>query len=636
MQIEIKPSLTGRRAYALLITMVFLAVCLMVFASMMYWVSSNSTINQRNNQYNMSEAAAEAATERVLAVMMRDYQSQTLNTNASYYASLPLLETNYDGTLWPVQYTYSDQTGATGRISVLPGVVQSQLQPLGSEYANLQGFPWYWTNIATATPIGQRATVSATVQEVVNFSSIPIFQYAIFYNLNLEIDPGAAMVVNGPVWSNQGLWAGTANLTFNSTVSAVSNAVITATDPFATNKVDNTAPPNFVMAGQPSSGNTPLIMPVAGATNSNPTNVESILNIPPPTYAMGSDNAYSTNGQEFLANEADLIISNSPSGTNFGNFTPYGTNIFIYFQDPSKATHLTPLLSDFYIITNANLHTTFTTNYVSPTLLGAKTNIYYAGWSFATNVAFYDFRESDTVQALQIDVGLFNAWLTNTSPNGGSNYSSTCSSDKGHLIDSIWAYNSVPINNSTLPAVRVTDGKQLPSAWGFTVATPMPIYVWGDYNKQISSSQVSSGTDTTYTYPAALMGDAITVLSANWNDGNSFTTEKPGATSTILNAACLEGIVQSVPSINGNYSGGVENFLRFLETWSNITSTYNGSIVVMFPSIYATNYWSYGNYYTAPTRNWGFDYNFLQQAKLPPLTPQLKKVVRYSWAVNKN
>ena len=73
----------------------------------------------------------------------------------------------------------------------------------------------------------------------------------------------------------------------------------------------------------------------------------------------------------------------------------------------------------------------------------------------------------------------------------------------------------------------------------------------------------------------------------------------------------FEGIVQSNPTISGNYSGGVENFLRLLESWSSKTLTYNGSIVVMFPSIYATNSWEpTGNYYNPPTRNWAFDANF--------------------------
>jgi hypothetical protein len=75
-----------------------------------------------------------------------------------------------------------------------------------------------------------------------------------------------------------------------------------------------------------------------------------------------------------------------------------------------------------------------------------------------------------------------------------------------------------------------------------------------------------------------------------------------------------------------------------LEDWSGNTNTYNGSIVVMFPSIYATNFWvgtaasgAAGAYYNPPNRNWGFDANFLQQSGLPPLTPQLKKTIRVSW-----
>jgi hypothetical protein len=97
----------------------------------------------------------------------------------------------------------------------------------------------------------------------------------------------------------------------------------------------------------------------------------------------------------------------------------------------------------------------------------------------------------------------------------------------------------------------------------------------------------------------------------------------------------MEGIVQSV-TINSTkyYSGGVENFLRLLENWSSGTTlTYNGSIVVMFNSLYATNHWQTpGNYYNVPNRSWGFDVNFLNQNQLPPLTPQAKALVRQQWS----
>jgi hypothetical protein len=157
-------------------------------------------------------------------------------------------------------------------------------------------------------------------------------------------------------------------------------------------------------------------------------------------------------------------------------------------------------------------------------------------------------------------------------------------------------------------------------------------------------------TNTTYTWPAALMGDALTILSTNWSDAYSLANE--GATSpsgrvpgdTTVNAAALEGIVQTVPTISGNYSGGTENFLRLLEDWGNNNSgnpgnqstlTYNGSIVVMFYSQYATNYWGNNNYYSVPKRNWSFDENFAN-GLLPPLTPDTKAVIRTvgGWGAN--
>ena len=81
----------------------------------------------------------------------------------------------------------------------------------------------------------------------------------------------------------------------------------------------------------------------------------------------------------------------------------------------------------------------------------------------------------------------------------------------------------------------------------------------------------------------------------------------------------------------------MENFPRFLETWglANVF-TYNGSMVKMFPSLYATNVWegiNYANlYYDPPARNWAYDVNFDDPTKLPPKTPSLLKIFRSQWA----
>jgi hypothetical protein len=255
-----------------------------------------------------------------------------------------------------------------------------------------------------------------------------------------------------------------------------------------------------------------------------------------------------------------------------------------------------------------------------------------------TNVSYYDYREQDTVQAVQLNVTNLNTWLTNTATTGGNQWNKDAFADKGHGINSTFIYNNVqPASGSpgTLPAVRLVGGAQLPfttdpygtgrATGGLTVATPMPIYVLGNYNVQSvgSAANASAGTtNTANTYPAALMGDAITVLSGNWKDNytsaSSIVFREPSATT--INAACLEGIVQST---NSNYSGGLENFLRLEENWSSAAGlTYNGSIVVMFPSQYATSYYpGTGVVYNAPKRNWSFDLNFTHPNLLPPLTP---------------
>jgi hypothetical protein len=59
-------------------------------------------------------------------------------------------------------------------------------------------------------------------------------------------------------------------------------------------------------------------------------------------------------------------------------------------------------------------------------------------------------------------------------------------------------------------------------------------------------------------------------------------------------------------------------------------------MIKMFPSLYATNFWSGLNmkahYYDPPVRNWAYDVNFNDPTKLPPKTPSLLKVIPGQWA----
>src|ERR1035438_1554655 len=192
MQSHRKTNRPGVRGFALLITLSFLLVSLLVFVSILYWATSNGTVTARNNQYNMSENAAEAAVERVIGQLDRDFVSLSISNSSAYYASLPA---TLDQSTWPTQYTYSDTNGNPNVISVLFGPPASSTVPLNSQFAGLYGLAQNVDVYATATPVGRTYNVPATVHESLQFANIPLYQFTIFYNVNLEICPGADMPI---------------------------------------------------------------------------------------------------------------------------------------------------------------------------------------------------------------------------------------------------------------------------------------------------------------------------------------------------------------------------------------------------------------------------------------------------------
>ena len=659
MQTLSRPTQRNRRGYALMITLVFLVVCLTVFASMMYMIASNATVTRRNSLYNTSESAAEAAVDTVISQMDRDFLYQTLN-NASVYQVLPIPATN-----WPVTFQFSGTNGSTAGQITVTVVPQNWTTNWGllnsSQFSGLNAAVANCTVTATATPLNQGYGMSSTVQEQFQLAAIPVFQYGAFYNMDMDISPGQAMTMNGKVMVNGNIWmCPQALMTFNDTVSAT--LLVTNHDnPNDQQNLSFISGDLTYNGGQPVSHHDSLVMPVAGS-NTGLTNPEAILNLPPAGLGVPNDVAYASSNQTYLYNECDLIISNSVSGTNGNSW--YGTNLSAYYSDYNN-------LSGRLILLTNDLLLQKTTNGVNITNYAA-TNIALAGYSFVMNTNFYDFRECAIVQVVQIDVAKFNSWLTNATTRGGVQVggyqwnfqcggSDGAHGSKGHPIDSIYVYNAVtPISKFRLPGVRVVNGWQLASAKGLTIATPQPLYVQGNYNVQTNASagvsQMSANTtNTAYTYPAGLMGDSITILSSNWSDstsliksGSSYNAPESGTGNRVVNgnitvnAACLEGIVPStLAGTKKQYSGGLENFLRLNEDWgaNSISLWYNGSIVVMFQSIYATNFWigpsdrsGYPNHnYTVPTRKWGFDAKLATLAGQPPCTPQVKWIVRGQW-----
>lgn len=216
------------------------------------------------------------------------------------------------------------------------------------------------------------------------------------------------------------------------------------------------------------------------------------------------------------------------------------------------------------------------------------------------------------------------------------------------------------INGKTLPGIY--DRQNPTTTKGFTVASENGVYIKGNYNAV--TAILSGGTaparpedylpqggtmttagipsafganDEMTHIPAAIISDAATILSNNWNDSQSFATPftqaSRTATQTYLRFALLTG--DTITGKNGNTTvnpspiggvgnGGVHNFKRFLERWTNIRLNYNGSLVNLFNS--RNNNATFkccDAVYNPPIRDWSFDTTFLDPNRLPPGTPYI-------------
>lgn len=162
------------------------------------------------------------------------------------------------------------------------------------------------------------------------------------------------------------------------------------------------------------------------------------------------------------------------------------------------------------------------------------------------------------------------------------------------------------INGTTLPAIpgAAADAK------AFTLATNDPVYIQGNFNSDgiISTDDPEAirDPDSESESMACIAADAITILSGSWKDWLSRNDSRDSrtASSTEVSAVFMTGIVTS--NFGVNYSGGLNNFPRYLENWDSVRSGYRGSMLEFFRSNRATGYFN-TTYFRPPTRIWGWD-----------------------------
>jgi hypothetical protein len=168
---------------------------------------------------------------------------------------------------------------------------------------------------------------------------------------------------------------------------------------------------------------------------------------------------------------------------------------------------------------------------------------------------------------------------------------------------------------------------------GLTIAAENPVYLQGDFNANSGGNGWNDAHVAT-----SIVADAVTLLSNNWNDVNSFSspfsTGNRGAATTWYRAAIVAGKGISFAQPTGyatsqdfGTDGGVHNFLRYIENWGGQSLHYRGSLISLYYNRQAIGVFKCCNtVYSPPTRDYTFDTDFLQPQLLPPRTPLFRDV----------
>lgn len=462
---------------------------------------------------------------------------------------------------------------------------------------------------------GNRATAILSV----NAQTIPLFQFGVFYENDLEILPGAPMTFAGWVHTNGTLYLSSNSATFQSD--------ITTPDSVIWNRKDSN-------------------QRLSGVRINNAAGNANLLDFDSRSHAGA---AFVTRSQQRFSGR----LKTSAHGVRAlklplpANTPPITLVRPRVAGDPPMVQDVKMAYkSDWYITVNAALFSVtdtaaMKTNFCSNIIQLRTGSLVTPSAADCRRIfkpranAFYDGREDESVDVVDVYMDSLRIWAD------------AAPSSRSPRILYFAFINTGTSNRNDYVAVRIRGGTQLPRSQipadtgGLSIVTDRALYVLGNFNTSIWR-------------PAALMADAVTFLSNPANSSMSGCTSSTTgwcdsrqqgdatvrtARPTIVNAAILAGHSPTTCDYartgcsNPNYGGGLENFPRFLENWSGVTFAYTGSLVSLFSSQYSTGLWnntapSGTGYYNPPTRAWQFDINFRFPDRLPPGTPSVGTVLQ--------
>ncbi len=402
------------------------------------------------------------------------------------------------------------------------------------------------------------------------------FQYAVFYNDDLELFPGKLMTFTGRIFSNKNIYLGSdgSTLTINSEYLHTTGNIY-----------------NSRKDGSDKAGGTVNIK-VAGTSryvdmHNPPAPYPDPLDSTDPNWITDSQSAWKgtvqTGANGTTKKAVPVVGSIQPGGY-------YNNNADIVVTNGSITQGGQPL-------TQAP-----DTSHNNPSIY----NLPAGTITTTTGDTFRNPRENAYVQMTTIDMSKLAGYVNPTDQNPTFSNHLVSSNPQGVLI-------YATVNNADggrEPGVRLKNGSQIYNAPGLTVVTNDPLYIQGNYN--------------TTNKPSAVICDSVNILSNQWQDGQNNTP----TSSVTVNTAFIAG---ADTTAIGNYNGGLENYPRLLENWSNIDLNITGSFVELWNTQIAHGAWNTPGVYSPPkNRNWAYNTNFTS-GNMPPFTPWAVEAKRTAW-----
>lgn len=475
--------------------------------------------------------------------------------------------------------------------------------------------------IVTGFEIEARATVQrqlSVARRVVNAEAVPLFQFAVFYNTDLEILPGPDMTLGGRVHSNRDLFLGCGR-----TLTLDTNYVHAVGNIYRRRKNDPSASEGTVLVrrwvANPFDPSEPReLVPMmsrsqlsgTGATSASGFDSDFVLG-----FDADGDGSYTGTNDVLPWGPGALEFWSQPAGYGASGHTvgsaahgvrealPPSVGSMAMFEPVAGGDFAWDATAREYVAVAAGTGTHAKGRYHAQAGLAILTRddgtwrAYDAsGLDITSDLAgavavrsIYDGRQAENtssrVSVTDIDVEALAA--SGRFPSNGLIYAA-------HYGEGV---------GLQAKGIRLRNGAELPAP--LTVVSEDPVYIQGDYN-----SVAKKG--------ASVIGDAVNLLSNAWDDSKTRGT-LPVAEPTTFNVAIVAGNQETEV---GRYNGGLENLPRFHENWTGVTCTIRGSFVNLRNSQFATGDWVYGgDRYTAPNRAWAYDPDFNDVTNLPPYTP---------------